>query len=83
LSTATVTSKGQITIPKDIRDELELQTGDRIDFVTENGRLFLVPKTIDVRVLKGIVKYDGAPVSLEDMERGIVAGITDRVLGQS
>jgi antitoxin PrlF len=36
--TATVTSKGQITIPREVRRELGLHAGDRVDFVTEGGR---------------------------------------------
>lgn len=40
MSTATVTSKGQITIPVEIRTKLDLQTGDRVDFVIdESGRV--------------------------------------------
>jgi antitoxin PrlF len=35
---ATVTSKGQITIPRDVRRALGLETGDKVDFLTENGR---------------------------------------------
>ncbi|WP_390889297.1 AbrB/MazE/SpoVT family DNA-binding domain-containing protein [Leptodesmis sichuanensis] len=35
--TSTITSKGQITIPKAIRDLLNLHPGDRIDFIVENG----------------------------------------------
>lgn len=39
--TATITSKGQITIPKEIRDRLGLQQGDQIDFVAENGMVVI------------------------------------------
>ena len=38
---AKVTSKGQITIPRDIRKKMNLQTGDKIIFFEENNRFFL------------------------------------------
>ena len=36
--TATVTSKGQITIPREVRRQLNLRNGDRVEFFTEGGR---------------------------------------------
>lgn len=44
MSTATITSKGQVTIPKEIRDRLSLHAGDRVDFtLTEHGEVLLTP----------------------------------------
>ena len=37
-----ITSKGQVTIPKNIRERLNIRPDDRIDFVQEKGRVFLV-----------------------------------------
>lgn len=49
---STMTSKGQVTIPKSIRDRLELQTGDRLDFrLEEDGTIRIYPiarKVVDV-----------------------------------
>jgi antitoxin PrlF len=60
MSTATITSKGQITIPKEIRDSLMLHTGDRIDFtVTENGEMLLKPLTRRVDDLFGRLQKPG------------------------
>jgi AbrB family looped-hinge helix DNA binding protein len=54
MTTATLTSKGQVTIPKEIRDRLMLHTGDRIDFtVTDNGDVLLKPPTRRVDDLFG------------------------------
>ena len=55
MTTATLTSKGQITIPADVRRVLNAQTGDRVEFVQiEPGRFELVAATQSVRELKGL-----------------------------
>jgi antitoxin PrlF len=38
MTTATMTSKGQITVPKEVRDRLGIQQGDKIEFVVEDGK---------------------------------------------
>lgn len=73
--TSTITSKGQITIPKEIRDLLNLHPGDRIDFIVENGRIYVQPTDVDVRSLSGLLyKPDRKPVSLEKMDAAIAQG---------
>jgi AbrB family looped-hinge helix DNA binding protein len=72
MPTATVTSKGQITIPKEIRAALELEDGDRVAFrLREDGVVEMEPETVDVRSLAGVVKSRVRGVSVEDMERAI------------
>ena len=72
MSTSTLTSKGQTTIPKDVRDRLNLQPGDRLEFVIdEDGRVVLLPASIDASALTGILKAPARPVSVEDMNRAI------------
>ncbi|MFZ0243053.1 MAG: AbrB/MazE/SpoVT family DNA-binding domain-containing protein [Desulfobacterales bacterium] len=73
MPTATVTSKGQIVIPKPIRDRLGLKPGDTIDFiVVENGDVLIRPAVSDVRALKGLLHRPGhRPVSVEEMNRAI------------
>jgi len=73
---ATLTSKGQTTIPKEIRDLLGLAPGDKLDFVVEaDGRVVLRPATVDLRQLRGLLaKKRRKPVTLDEMERAIVAG---------
>jgi antitoxin PrlF len=72
MSTVTMTSKGQITLPAATRAHLRLVAGTKFR-VAENdqGEIILSPKTGDIRSLKGFIKYDGPPVSLEDIDRGI------------
>lgn len=63
MSTATITSKGQITIPKEIRDSLLLHTGDKVDFtLTENGQVLLRPLTRRVADLFGRLQKPGQKV---------------------
>jgi antitoxin PrlF len=73
MATATLTSKGQLVIPKPIRDVLHLHPGDTLDFVLqENGDVLMRPAVEDVRKLKGILRQPGrAPVSLEAMRQAI------------
>jgi len=77
MSTATITSKGQVTIPASVRYETGLATGDRITFVREaRGRYAIIPQSHSIKSLKGIVPRPDQPVSLEDMQAAIAAGAT-------
>ena len=72
MSTATLTSKGQITIPADVRRELNVATGDRVEFVQiEPGRYELVAATRSVRELKGLFGKAHRTVTIEEMNRSI------------
>jgi AbrB family looped-hinge helix DNA binding protein len=72
MSEATITSKGQVTIPKPVRDALGLETGDRIEFVgTEQGFL-VVPAKRELRSLRGMFKgRRRKPASIEEMKAAI------------
>ena len=54
MAEATITSKGQITIPKPVRDALGLETGDRVEFIETDEGYRLCPVTGDLRELKGM-----------------------------
>ena len=75
---ATVTAKGQITLPKDVREHLRVGTGDRVAFVIdEDGRVRVEAVQGDVRRLRGRLRRPGAPsVSLEAMQEAIERGGT-------
>ncbi len=78
MPSATVTSKGQITIPKAVRDTLELKPGDRVAFhVREDGVVEVQAETSDVMALKGALKARRRGVTLEEMERAIAEGASD------
>ena len=76
LRKATITSKGQVTIPKDIRDILKIGPGDQIDFViSDEGNISISPRTCDFRSLKGLFYKKGRKAStLEEMEKAIKKG---------
>lgn len=72
MSTATVTSKGQITIPISVRTALGIETGSRVEFIqTGTSEFALIPATQSVTQLKGILAKPVKPVSIEDMNNAI------------
>ncbi len=73
MSTATVTSKGQITIPVDVRRRLGLESGDRVEFVEVDGGFAINPASDDVRVLNGLLRNPAKPVSMSEMNAAIRA----------
>jgi antitoxin PrlF len=75
---ATLSSKNQATIPKQVREYLNLKAGDRFKFFLQpDGRVVLLPG-IRISKLKGSVPKLARPVSLEEMEVAIAAGATRR-----
>lgn len=74
---ATMTSKGQITIPLDVRRALGLHTGSRVAFVpTGTGSYEIVPEVRTIQALKGIVARPSTPVSVDRMDEAIRDGAT-------
>ena len=72
MTTATVTSKGQITIPANVRQALRIEAGDRVEFVEiEPGRYELVPATQSVKALKGMFGKPSKTVTIEQMNQAI------------
>ena len=72
---ATVTSKGQITIPAVARKSLGINPGSQIDFIiNEKDHLEMVPITGSVKKLKGMVPKPKHGLSLQEMDAAIAAG---------
>ena len=72
MTTATLTSKGQITIPVDVRNALKVDAGDRVEFVQiAPGRYEFVAATSEVTELKGMFGKPKKTVSIEDMNAAI------------
>jgi AbrB family looped-hinge helix DNA binding protein len=79
MATATMTTKGQVTIPLDVRQRLGLDAGDRIEFVElETGVFAIRPAVADVQSLKGLLRKPAAPVSVEDMNAAVRKRGADR-----
>ena len=74
---ATITGKGQVTVPKAIRDRLHLHPGDRLEFLVDgDGTVRVVPVTATLSQLKGMVRKPERAVSLTEMEDAIARGAT-------
>ena len=75
MALATVTSKGQLVIPKPVREHLKIKPGDKVDFVIKESGEVVVRPMVDVRELAGILYRPGRKaVSLEEMDRAIAEG---------
>ena len=79
MPTATLTSKGQVTIPKEIREALGVRAGDRLSFVVRDDVVELRPETVDLRSLYGVLRYTGKPISVEQMNRDIAAAVAEPI----
>lgn len=72
MTTATLTSKGQITIPADVRHDLKVDAGDRVEFIQiAPGRYEFVAATQNVTELKGMFGKPTKAVSIDDMNKAI------------
>jgi antitoxin PrlF len=79
MSEAKMTSKGQITLPKDIRLKLGLKQGDRVRFVIEDdGRVRLLPAKRDISELVGILPKPKRSYSLEEIDEGIRRAVAEK-----
>jgi len=73
--TATVTSKGQVTIPAEARRRLGIRAGTRLEFVLRDGdRLEVVRVGGSIRDLKGALRKPGRTLSLAELDDAIAAG---------
>lgn len=75
MSTSTLTSEGQVTIPKEIRDRLGLKEGDQLDIeLDDQGRVVLRPASGDpLGRLPGLLRHlaPERPVTIEEMDEAV------------
>ena len=76
---STVSSKGQVTIPKQVREALGVDAGDRVLFVVrDDGVVELRPETVDLLDLVGILEPpNGTHVTVEEMNEGVRRAVAE------
>lgn len=78
---ATMTSKGQVTVPQKIRERLRLREGQRLQFTIEDGgRVVITPVFTRLSELAGILPRPKHTVTIEEMDEGIRKAVVDRYL---
>jgi antitoxin PrlF len=82
MTTSTLTSKGQTTLPKVVRDALALKPGDRVRYLIADHEVRIL-KARPLATLYGVLaRTDQEPVSLDDMDDAIAAGAAERAKGR-
>jgi len=77
--TSKITSKGQTTIPAAIQRSLGVKAGDRLQyFIEPDGRVTLLPKTLSIKDLEGVLPPAENRVSLEAMDQAVAEGAQGR-----
>jgi antitoxin PrlF len=80
---ARISSKGQTTIPAEVREKLGLQTGDRIAFIEMAQGYLIIPRNRPVDILFGaLAEYAIPGTTTQDYDRAIGEGVSDHVEGQ-
>lgn len=79
MTSAKLTSKGQVTIPKEIRDYLKLDAGSKVDFVIDSdGQVKVIPLNVPSQALSGILNRPGIrAATIQEMEEAIAEGASD------
>lgn len=69
---AALTSKGQITVPKHVREILGVRPGDRLAFrIRGDGSVVVEAETVDLRTLRGTIRPEVNGVTIEQMNETI------------
>jgi antitoxin PrlF len=76
---STLTSKGQLTLPKAARDALQLTTGTRFAFEIVGDKLVLTPSRVNALSVRGILKSPHhKPLSIAEMDEGITRAMREK-----
>lgn len=78
---ATLSAKGQVTIPKEMREALNLRAGDQLVYSVVDGEVIMTPKNIDFKDLAGFL---GDPpngiATLEEIDAAVIQAVGDNAL---
>ncbi len=75
---STVSAKGQLVIPKEIREALDVKRGDKLDWVLdESGEIRVRVAKGDLLALKGRIKSKGRSVSVDEMDQAVKDAAAD------
>lgn len=80
MAEATVSAKGQITIPKSIRLLMGIKANDKVIFVPDGEQIILQPVKGDLLSLYGSVKHEGEPIDFKKLRRSAIAGMAEKAL---
>ncbi len=77
MAIATITSKGQVTIPKRVREHLDVSSGDKLEFrVGDDGSVSVIPITTSVESAFGAFSHKAKrPVSAAESKRRVAAAV--------
>ena len=64
-------ARGQVTIPKEIRETLQIQPGDTVCYLVEQDGV-RIKKMGSIKDIKAMVEYDGPPVSIDEIDDAIL-----------
>jgi AbrB family looped-hinge helix DNA binding protein len=80
MARTSLTSKGQITLPKEIRERLRLKAGVKFEcYVDRDGQVVFVPLTVKLEELIGILPHSGPPKTIKEINEAIVQAAVERV----
>ncbi len=80
MPTSTLTTRGQTTIPKDIREALDLQPGDRLEFTLRGDQVVLRRAGADLSALDGMLdRSEQKPLTIDEMNEAIGRAATEGV----
>ncbi len=79
---STLTSKGQTTIPKSVRDALHLTTNDKIAYELHDDKFIIYPLSGDITSLRGSLKVSEKPMDFEDIRKKVLNSRSARAAGR-
>lgn len=75
---ATLTSKGQITVPKEVREQLRLKPGDRVEIYVDHDGRAVIERTLTLEELAGILPRPEKALSVEEINEAVVRAAVER-----